>query len=49
MKQFSEMGFNEIILGNLKKAGYETPTAIQDQAIPVLLEGRDLLGFAQTG
>lgn len=49
MKQFSEMGFNEIILGNLKKAGYETPTAIQDQAIPVLLEGRDLLGIAQTG
>ncbi len=33
----------------LKDAGYETPTPIQSQAIPLILEGRDLLGVAQTG
>lgn len=33
----------------LKKEGYVTPTAIQEEAIPLLLEGRDLLGCAQTG
>ena len=49
MIKFSEMGLNEIILNNLKKEGYEIPTAIQEQAIPVLLSGRDLLGVAQTG
>ena len=49
MTKFSEMGLNEIILNNLKKEGYEIPTAIQEQAIPVLLSGRDLLGVAQTG
>ena len=49
MINFSEMGFSETILDNLKNEGYETPTAIQEQAIPVLLTGRDLLGVAQTG
>ncbi len=33
----------------LKEAGYETPTPIQKEAIPVILEGHDLLGVAQTG
>lgn len=33
----------------LKDAGYETPTPIQREAIPVILEGHDLLGVAQTG
>ena len=37
MINFSEMGFSETILDNLKNEGYETPTAIQEQAIPVLL------------
>ena len=34
---------------SLKEAGYETPTPIQLEAIPVILEGHDLLGIAQTG
>ncbi|WII70767.1 DEAD/DEAH box helicase [Bdellovibrio sp. 22V] len=34
---------------SLKEAGYETPTPIQLAAIPVILEGKDLLGIAQTG
>ena len=37
------------MLAGVKALGYTTPTPIQDQAIPVALEGRDLLGLAQTG
>ena len=33
----------------LKESGYEKPTPIQQQAIPIILEGHDLLGIAQTG
>ena len=39
----------EPILKALKAEGYTTPTPIQQQAIPILLQGRDLLGCAQTG
>lgn len=34
---------------NIRNRGYKTPTPIQDQAIPVLLEGRDVVGIAKTG
>jgi ATP-dependent RNA helicase RhlE len=34
---------------NVAEAGYTTPTPIQEQAIPPLLQGRDILGCAQTG
>ena len=37
------------ILKAVEKAGYETPSPIQEKAIPPLLEGSDLLGVAQTG
>ena len=37
------------ILKALDTEGYTTPTPIQEQAIPVVLQGRDLLGCAQTG
>ncbi len=43
------MGLNPALLQALKAEGYETPTPIQQQAIPALLAGRDLLGIAQTG
>ncbi len=46
---FSEMGLNKRVLKALERVGYETPTPIQAQAIPLLLQGRDLLGQAQTG
>ncbi|MCI4677705.1 DEAD/DEAH box helicase [Rhodoblastus acidophilus] len=49
MTTFSDLGLAETILRALKSEGYETPTPIQAQAIPPLLEGRDLLGIAQTG
>ncbi|MEO5708040.1 MAG: DEAD/DEAH box helicase [Alteraurantiacibacter sp.] len=49
MSFFSELGLAEPILRALEEKGYTDPTPIQRQAIPALLEGRDLLGIAQTG
>lgn len=47
--KFTELNIIEPILKALQAEGYETPTPIQQQAIPPLLEGNDLLGCAQTG
>ncbi|MBX3020123.1 MAG: DEAD/DEAH box helicase [Bdellovibrionales bacterium] len=47
--QFSELNLVPQIQQALKDTGYETPTPIQGQAIPLILEGHDLLGIAQTG
>lgn len=46
---FKELGIAEPILKALTLEGYENPTPIQEQAIPILLKGKDLLGVAQTG
>jgi ATP-dependent RNA helicase RhlE len=46
---FKELGLIEPILLALFEEGYTTPTPIQAQSIPILLEGNDLLGCAQTG
>ena len=46
---FKELGLAEPILKALQTEGYENPTPIQEQAIPILLKGKDLLGVAQTG
>ena len=46
---FEKLNLIEPILRALKTEGYTTPTPIQQQAIPVLLQRRDLLGCAQTG
>jgi ATP-dependent RNA helicase RhlE len=46
---FEKLNLIEPILRALKAEGYTTPTPIQEQAIPILLERRDLLGCAQTG
>jgi len=47
--KFSDLELIEPIQHAIKKAGYETPTPIQQQSIPHLLKGSDLLGCAQTG
>jgi len=47
--KFSQLGLAEPILKALTAKGYDVPTPIQAQAIPALLEGRDLCGIAQTG
>ncbi|MEO6091869.1 MAG: DEAD/DEAH box helicase, partial [Novosphingobium sp.] len=49
MSYFSDLGLAEPILRALAAKGYSDPSPIQRQAIPVLLQGRDLLGIAQTG
>jgi len=46
---FSTLGLSPKILQSVKQAGYETPTPIQLAAIPRVLEGKDLIGIAQTG
>ena len=46
---FSELNLIDDLLQALQDEGYEEPTPIQEQAIPPLLEGRDVLGVAQTG
>ena len=46
---FEELNLAPAIVKAVLEQGYETPTAIQAQAIPVILEGHDLLGGAQTG
>lgn len=46
---FETLNLSEPILRALRNEGYTTPTPIQQQAIPVILEGHDLLGSAQTG
>ncbi len=47
--KFDELNLIDPILQAIKLKGYTTPTPIQDQAIPKILQGRDLLGCAQTG
>ncbi|HIM62079.1 MAG TPA: DEAD/DEAH box helicase [Dehalococcoidia bacterium] len=46
---FKEFSLHPQVLAGVESVGYTTPTPIQEQAIPVALQGRDLLGLAQTG
>ncbi len=46
---FDSFGFHGIIRDNIAKQGYTAPTPIQENAIPPILEGHDLMGLAQTG
>ena len=48
-KSFAELGLSESTLQALRDVGYEAPSPIQQEAIPALLEGRDVIGQAQTG
>jgi superfamily II DNA/RNA helicase len=47
--KFDDFALRPEILGAVTEAGYEIPTPIQEQAIPIILTGSDLLGIAQTG
>lgn len=46
---FSDFGLHPLLLQSIAETGYTTPTPIQAQAIPVVVEGRDVMGAAQTG
>ncbi len=47
--KFTEFGFNEQLMEGIEASNYETATPIQEQAIPHILTGKDVLAFAQTG
>lgn len=47
--EFHSLNIVEPILRSLREEGYTTPTPVQEQAIPIVLQGTDLLGCAQTG
>ncbi|AIC28501.1 ATP-dependent RNA helicase protein [Rhizobium etli bv. mimosae str. IE4771] len=49
LTNFESLGVSKPIVATLFQLGIETPTPIQEQAIPLLLQGRDLIGLAQTG
>ena len=49
MPTFAELGLSPEILEAVRDVGYESPSPIQEQAIPPLLEGKDVIGQAQTG
>jgi hypothetical protein len=46
---FATLGLADTLLQSLETLGYKTPTPIQEQAIPAILEGRDVMAAAQTG
>jgi len=46
---FEQLGLSKALLKAIKEQGYETPTPIQEKAIPVILEKKDILAGAQTG
>ncbi|WIE65650.1 DEAD/DEAH box helicase [Curtobacterium sp. MCLR17_036] len=46
---FADLGLSDAVLKAVKDIGYETPSAIQEATIPTLLDGRDVVGLAQTG
>lgn len=47
--EFTGLGLNPLLLRAIESAGYKTPTAIQSQAIPAILEGKDLMAGSHTG
>src|SRR3712207_9510667 len=49
MTTFADLRLSDPVLSALRDVGYESPTPIQEQAIPELLAGRDVIGQAQTG
>jgi len=49
VESFADLGLGSALLKALADIGYETPSPIQAQCIPILLDGHDLIGMAQTG
>ncbi|MCW2958236.1 MAG: box helicase, partial [Solirubrobacterales bacterium] len=49
MTSFADLGLSETTLAALQAVGYEQPSPIQEQSIPHMLQGKDIIGQAQTG
>ncbi len=47
--EFAQLGLPEYLLSTIEKIGYKTPTPIQEKAVPVALQGGDVIGAAKTG
>ena len=47
--KFSDFGFEPSLMEGIEAMGFETPTPIQQQDMPIILEGKDIIGSAQTG
>ncbi|MBV9672804.1 MAG: DEAD/DEAH box helicase, partial [Verrucomicrobia bacterium] len=46
---FQELGLSDALVHGVQSLGFIDPTPIQEQCIPVILDGKDLIGSAQTG
>ena len=46
---FEKLGLSEKVLEGITAAGYENPTPIQEQAVPIIINGKDVIGASQTG
>lgn len=49
LNTFENLKLNQTLLENVKRKGYSSPSPIQDQVIPVLMQGKDVIGLAATG
>src|SRR3954453_13888209 len=49
MSSFQEFGLAEAVVHGVQSMGYSDPTPIQERAIPIVLQGKDVMGSAQTG
>lgn len=49
MSEFRDFAFSDQVLSSLEAMGFDKPTPIQEQAIPIILENHDIIGCAQTG
>ncbi len=49
LTKFDELGLSPVILKSIKELGFDIPTPIQEQAIPLVLKGHDIMGLAKTG
>ncbi|CAM9791298.1 unnamed protein product, partial [Ectocarpus fasciculatus] len=49
VQSFKHAGFDDLLLSEVVRQGFEAPTPIQAQALPVVMSGRDMIGVAQTG
>ncbi|CAM9838703.1 unnamed protein product, partial [Sphacelaria rigidula] len=49
VRSFKHAGFDDLLLTEVVRQGFEAPTPIQSQALPVVMSGRDMIGVAQTG
>src|SRR3989344_1370293 len=49
MKNFNELGLSENLLSLLEKSGFDNPSEIQEKVIPLILQGKDVIGGSATG